>query len=106
MHQIRYFVTLCDQGSFARAAKRSGVSQPSVTNAIGALERELGGALFERRPAKRGPTVALTVLGRAMLPHFRQINEIADHVLEIAQSFAHLSSANAERTDQHQANTE
>src|SRR5262245_20974853 len=34
MHQIRYFLALCEERSFTRAAKRCGVSQPSLTNAI------------------------------------------------------------------------
>ena len=51
MHQIRYFLALCEERNFTRAARRSGVSQPSLTNGIIALERELGGALFQRKPA-------------------------------------------------------
>ena len=51
MHQIPcHFLALRDELSFTRAARRSGVSQPSLTNAIAALEQELGGALFQRRP--------------------------------------------------------
>jgi LysR family transcriptional regulator, hydrogen peroxide-inducible genes activator len=97
MYQIRYFLALCDEGSFARAAKRSGVSQPSVSNAIKKLERELGGALFERRRL-----ITLTALGNAMLPHFRRITEIADNALEIAQAFGHASPVNAEMGEQDQ----
>jgi Transcriptional regulator len=41
MHQIRYFLALCEERNFTRAAKRSGVSQPSLTNGIITLEREL-----------------------------------------------------------------
>jgi hypothetical protein len=61
MHQIRYFLALCEERNFTRAAKRCGVSQPSLTNAIIALEQELGGALFQRKPL-----VSLTVLGDAV----------------------------------------
>ena len=50
MHQIRYFLALCEERNFTRAARRSGVSQPSLTNAIIALERQLGGPLFQRKP--------------------------------------------------------
>ena len=50
MHQIRYFLALCDELNFTRAARRCGVTQPSLTNAIRALERELGGAVFQRKP--------------------------------------------------------
>jgi hypothetical protein len=46
MHQIRYFLALSSELSFTRAAKRCGVSQPSLTSAINSLERQLGGALF------------------------------------------------------------
>jgi len=48
MQQIRYFLALCEERSFTRAAKRCGVSQPSLTNAIIRLEQKLGGALFRR----------------------------------------------------------
>lgn len=40
-HQIRYFLAVCDHGSFTRAAEFSYVSQPSLTHAIKKLEMEL-----------------------------------------------------------------
>ena len=49
MHQIRHFLALCEECNFTRAAKWSGITQPSLTNAISALERESGGALFQRK---------------------------------------------------------
>ena len=51
MHQVGYFLALCEELNFTRAARRCGISQPSLTTAIGALERELGGALFSRKPS-------------------------------------------------------
>jgi DNA-binding transcriptional LysR family regulator len=83
MQQIRYFLALCEERSFTRAAKRCGVSQPSLTNAIMALEQELGGALFQRKPL-----VALTVLGHAVHPYFDRIAENAAHAREAAQAMA------------------
>ena len=47
-NQVRYFLALCEEKNFTRAAKRCGVSQPSVSNAIRRLEEELGGDLFHR----------------------------------------------------------
>ena len=67
--QIRYFLALCDEGSFTRAARHCGVAQPSLTRAIGNLERELGTMLFERNPG--GTT--LTSNGRRIAPYFKAI---------------------------------
>src|SRR2546429_8839626 len=71
--QLRYFLVLCETKNFTRAAHRCAVSQPSLTDAIKALEDELGGALFFRRPQ-----VQLTTLGRALRPHFRSIVKAID----------------------------
>jgi LysR family transcriptional regulator, hydrogen peroxide-inducible genes activator len=38
MHQVRYFLVLCDELHFTRAAKRCGVAQPSLTKAIKVIE--------------------------------------------------------------------
>ena len=68
MHQIRYFVALCDELNFTRAAQRCKVAQPSLTIAIKALEEELGGSLFQRKPR-----VALTNLGDALRTTLQEI---------------------------------
>jgi DNA-binding transcriptional LysR family regulator len=81
MHQIRYFLALCEEHNFTRAAKRSGISQPSLTNAISALERELGGALFRRKPL-----ITMTALGYAMQPYMQQIAQTADQALQAARA--------------------
>ena len=40
LRQICYFLALCEEQSFTRAARRCGISQPSLTNAIIAPEQE------------------------------------------------------------------
>jgi molybdenum-dependent DNA-binding transcriptional regulator ModE len=67
--QCRYFLALCKERSFTRAARRCGVAQPSLTRAIRNLERELGESLFERRPS--GAT--LTAFGENVFPYFAVI---------------------------------
>jgi hypothetical protein len=91
MHQIRYFLALCEERNFTRAAKRCGVSQPSLTNAIIGLEQELGGALFQRKPL-----IALTVLGHAVHPYLTRIAQEADHAREAAQAMAAVRPGNSE----------
>src|SRR5215470_4596597 len=66
MQQIRYFLAVSENRNFRRAAQRCKVAQPSVTNAIKSLERELGGPLFWRKR----PRIELSALGYALLPHF------------------------------------
>jgi DNA-binding transcriptional LysR family regulator len=89
MPQIRYFLALCEERNFTRAAKRCGVSQPSLTNAIHGLERELGGALFQRKPV-----IALSVLGHAIRPYFQRIAENAGHARDAAQALADARPVN------------
>jgi DNA-binding transcriptional LysR family regulator len=64
---LEYFVAIADDRSFTRAAERLHVAQPSISQQIRALERELGEPLFER--GARGAT--LTAGGRALLPYAR-----------------------------------
>jgi DNA-binding transcriptional LysR family regulator len=67
IRQIKYFLALCQELHFTRAARRCGVAQPSLTNAIRALEDEFGAPLFHRKPKPR-----LSVLGRQVRPHLRR----------------------------------
>lgn len=46
--QMRVFVAVADEGGFAAAARRLGVSPPAITRAVGALERRLGVRLLVR----------------------------------------------------------
>ena len=63
LSQVRYFVALCSERNFTRAAKQCRISQPSLSNGIKALERELGGELFLRA------SMVLTPLGKRVRPH-------------------------------------
>jgi LysR family transcriptional regulator, hydrogen peroxide-inducible genes activator len=81
MNQIRYFLALCEERNFTRAARRCGISQPSLTNSIRQLEQELGGALVQRKPA-----IELTTLGHAIHPYVQRIAENAHLARDTAQA--------------------
>jgi LysR family hydrogen peroxide-inducible transcriptional activator len=83
MHQVRYFLALCDEKNFTRAANRCGVTQPSLTKAIKNLELKLGGALFYRSKSE----TRLTKLGKLVRPRMQRINQEAAHAHQIAQQF-------------------
>jgi LysR family hydrogen peroxide-inducible transcriptional activator len=64
LHQLRYFCSVAEAGSFSRAAEQSHVSQPSLSQQIIKLEDELGTRLFDRL----GRSVRLTETGQTFLP--------------------------------------
>ena len=66
--QLRAFVALCDHQHFGEAATTLGVSQPSLSQAITALEKRVGGELVERTTRR----VLVTPLGETLLPYARE----------------------------------
>lgn len=69
LHQLRYVVTLAEEGQFVKAASRLHVAQPSISAAVRALEVELGANLFDRSRHGALPTAA----GEVFLPWARQV---------------------------------
>ncbi|QCI63679.1 LysR family transcriptional regulator [Phreatobacter stygius] len=69
LQQVRYFLAVCDERNFTRAAKRCGISQPSLSNAIRRLEQQLGGRLFHRSRVN----CSLSELGQQVRPHLARI---------------------------------
>ena len=62
LRQMKYFLSLCEELNFTRAAKRLHMAQPPLTRQIHALEDELGTPLFVR--TAKG--VELTAAGQAL----------------------------------------
>lgn len=67
LRQLEYFVSVCDEGNFTRAAERLHVVQSAVSAAIKNLEHELHAPLFVRSSKQ----MDLTESGRALLPKAR-----------------------------------
>ncbi len=71
LRQVRAFVALVENGSVTAASKALSLAQSTVSEAIVALERELGTALIVH---KRGThTVALTPAGTVLLPRAQEV---------------------------------
>ena len=73
INQLRYFISVAQTLNFSEAARRNGLTQPSISHHIGELEKQLGTRLFVRD--KR--SVTLTDTGRAFLPNALEIVELA-----------------------------
>jgi DNA-binding transcriptional LysR family regulator len=81
-NDLRYFVSVAEQGSTLKAGRVLGVSQTTVARRIAALEDAIGLSLFERRAA--GYT--LTSDGEDLLRHARQVSAAAEQFAQAAGS--------------------
>ena len=86
--QLQYFVAVAETRHFTRAAELVHVAQPSLSQQIKALERELGADLFLRA---RG-NITLTDAGEALLPLARRILADADTARHEVQELVQLRS--------------
>lgn len=84
--QLQYFVAVAETRHFTRAADLVHVAQPSLSQQIKALERELGADLFLRA---RG-NITLTDAGEALLPLARRILADADTARHEVQELVQL----------------
>lgn len=71
LQQLRYIVTVAETGNITEAAKRLFISQPSLTNAIHELEKEMQVTIFFR--TNKG--VVITNDGDVFLSYARQVLE-------------------------------
>lgn len=67
--QLEYFLAVVDHDGFVRAAQHLRIAQPSLSQAVARLERELGVSLFHRV----GRGVALSGAGSELIEPARQV---------------------------------
>ena len=89
IHQVRYFLALCETLNFTRAAESCNVSQPALTRAVHKLEEELGGLLLRREHN----LTHLTDFGRLVRPHLEQMMAQAEAAKSTAMHFLRMDSA-------------
>jgi LysR family hydrogen peroxide-inducible transcriptional activator len=83
LSQLRYVLAVAEAGNFTRAATRANVAQPSLSQQIIKLERELGHKLFHRL----GRKAVLTEAGTAFVERARRILfEVEDATKELGDS--------------------
>ena len=73
LQQLKYVVTVAETGTITNAAKKLYISQPSLTNAIHELEKEMNIVIFQR--TNKG--IVLSREGEDFLGYARQVLEQA-----------------------------
>ncbi|MEV4358007.1 LysR family transcriptional regulator [Nonomuraea sp. NPDC049625] len=71
LRHLRTMAAIAEEGTFGRAAVRLGYTQSSVSQQIAALEKAVGGAVFDRPGGPR--PVRTTPLGEVVLAHGRDL---------------------------------
>lgn len=88
LRQLQYLVTVADAGSFTLASRVAGVSQPTLSAQIRALEERLGVKLFERGAGG----AVLTPVGRTIVAMARRMLSDARDIVALASSSSHSLS--------------
>lgn len=81
LKQLRYFLALCDERHFGRAAERSFVSQSAFSNAIQELEAALETQLVDRT----NRSVTITSIGQEVATQSRLVLRDVESLVDIAQ---------------------
>jgi LysR family carnitine catabolism transcriptional activator len=86
--RLRYFLAVAEAGGVTAAARRLHVAQPSLSQALRGLERELGTPLFHRA----GRRLRLSAAGEALLGPARQALAALDAVRAAVAGVAELAA--------------
>ncbi len=73
-NQLRAFLETADTGSLSAAARKLGLTQPTLSRQVAAIEQSMGVTLFERV----GKAMVLTSTGLDLLEHARAMGSAAD----------------------------
>ena len=84
LRQLRYFITVAEEGHITRAADKLGIQQPPLSRLIKTIEKDLDVRLFVRRP--RG--VELTEAGHAFYREASQALASIEQAIETTKSTA------------------
>jgi DNA-binding transcriptional LysR family regulator len=85
LRQLTTMIAIAEEGTFSRAANRLGYTQSSVSQHIAALEKALGGSVFDRPGGPR--PVRITPLGAVVLEQGRELLSKAEALGQAVDRF-------------------
>ena len=78
LRQLRYFVSVAEEGNISRAAQKVFLTQPALSRQIKALEEAIGQRLLDRQ----AHSIRLTPAGQTLLQEARELLRHADLTVE------------------------
>ena len=87
LRQLTYFLSAVEHGSFSAAAEHEHIAQPSLSEQIRRLEREIGATLFIRT----NRALQLTDIGRLLIPLAKSTLRSADLITATAREATTLT---------------
>ncbi len=85
LRQLEYFLVLCKELHFTKAAEKLNISQPTLSHQIKVLENELGIPLFDRLGKKIAITEAGKILYDQTVRIFRSIENAKNQISELKE---------------------
>ncbi|MEY9977307.1 LysR family transcriptional regulator [Lysinibacillus sp. RC79] len=85
IRQLEYFLVLCNELHFTKAAEKLNITQPTLSHQIKVLENELGIPLFDRLGKKIAITDAGKILHEQCTHIFRAIDNTSNQIIELKE---------------------
>jgi DNA-binding transcriptional LysR family regulator len=85
LNVLASFLTVAEDRSFTKAAKRLGVSRSALSHAVRRLEERLGVRLLARTTRSVAPTEAGDQLIRRLRPALGDVESVLDDIIEIRE---------------------
>lgn len=89
-NQLQYVITITEEKSITKAARKLFISQPSLSLSIQSLEKEIGTALFERRHGEIAPTYAGSLFYEWAVSTLHSQQQLTAKMDDIAKERRHL----------------
>ncbi len=81
LRQLKYFVTVYEEGQFVKAAEKLHITQSALSQQIQVLEQELGAPLFDKHKRKVQRIVSSTPVGKEFYKDAKKIIELSDRLV-------------------------
>ena len=81
--RLRIFLTVAQEGGFTKASYALGITQPSVSQNVAELEKQLGAKLFERQRTE----VVLTPAGRIFKDYAERMLQMYSESVQVRARF-------------------